>query len=107
MQNTQHKRNLIAIITIFGVLCVGIIILAIVNFINRQGKIAVTTKYAPYSATVQIDGKKAKNNGINYLTPGKHKVTVSAKEFNSVEIDINVDETNIFFADSGAIRSSL
>lgn len=95
MYNTElatQKRNkiLIIILLVFGFFIIG---LAVWQQVSRIGKVQVEVKYAPYSARVEIDGKKVKNNHQIYLATGEHEVTVTQEGFDDLTQKVNVDES--------------
>lgn len=80
---------------IFGILAtafLGVIIYSIVTLILRAGKVAVTVKYAPYSATITLDGEPIKNNATHYLEPKPYSVTVENEHFVSQSGTVQITE---------------
>ncbi len=99
IDNYQKKQKLKLAIPaiIFAIFCVGIIVLAIINQVNRMGKIPVKIQFAPYIADITIDGKKGKNNKTNYLSPGTHELSVTSPNFNTYTASITVDDSSTIF----------
>jgi len=64
-------------------------------YVPRIGKVAVITKYAPYTASVYLNGAKIRNNATNFLAPGKYELTVQLDHFttNTETITITKDTT--------------
>ena len=88
----------------------GLVVLAIILttalYISRIGKVAVITKYAPYSASVYLNGAKIKNNATNFLTPGQYDLVAELDHFitNAETITITKDTQyivgSLIFADT-------
>lgn len=93
MENTITKKQILIFISCLGCIFIGIVIFALIQFISRNGKIAVTIKYAPYSAEVTLDNEKLKNNAINYIKPGKYQLKISRQDFTTQEETVTIDET--------------
>jgi len=78
----------------FASLVLVAIILAVSTHLSRIGKVAVITKYAPFAATVYLNGIKIDNNAINYLEPGKYTLTASLNHFvTNTETVVITEET--------------
>ena len=88
---TTKKIKIAAIC--FMIFSITIIIYVLATNLSHLGKIAVEIKYAPFEASVFIDGKNYPvNNAVNYLEPGPHHITVAMNGFRTLEEDIEVTE---------------
>lgn len=94
MNLEKRRKNSvkIAILVILLVL-VGIVIYATTALVSRIGKVKVTTLYAPYAASVKLNGQSVRNNADNYVVPGTYKVLVEYKNFDSYEEEIEINES--------------
>lgn len=93
-----HKRNIIIITIIGGLLFLSVAGFAIFQAISRIGKVEVGVYYAPFTATVELNGEKTKNNNKTWLTPGTYEVHVSLDNFSEIAktIEITTETENIF-----------
>lgn len=98
MNNRAQKRNLTILLIILAIILGSIITYSIVQFIMHAGKAKVTVQYAPFTATVDLDGTQLKNNDINYIPLGDHTVTVSLDGFDTLTQNVTItnDTTNIY-----------
>lgn len=92
MKNLNHKQRL-ALFTII-ILVIFSLVYTLVNTILRAGKIATTVKFAPFSATVSLNGTAINNNSTTYLLPGSYHLIVRNEHFSTHESDITIDEEN-------------
>ena len=86
--NKKQKLRIIAVLIVFVLL----IIIAIVILISRAGKIATTVQYAPYKATVIVNGKKVKNKSKQYFEPGEYDIEVSAEHFETYTEHVTISK---------------
>lgn len=71
------------------------IVYSIASLIYRSGKIKTIVKYAPYSATVTLNGSQITNNSIAWLTPGDYNVEVKYNDhFDAYSSTITISESN-------------
>lgn len=93
----MYKNNKYIVVSsiIFGLLVVFLIVIAIVNYLNTQGKIKVSIQFLPTDAKVYVDGTTITGD-TTYLTPGEHTFVASKagfaddKQVLSISKDINV-----------------
>ena len=81
-----QKITFLIIVTIVII----IIIYSFFTLISRFGKISTTIQYAPYNATVTINGRVIKNKSTQYLEPGEYHITVEAEHFASYTNTITI-----------------
>ncbi len=79
------------IITAFVAITLGLIVWAIVDNVNRIGKLAVTVEVYPKDAKVSVDGERI-SSGQHYITPGKHTFTASRSGFADAKQDVTISE---------------
>jgi hypothetical protein len=85
----KQRHNLKVAVMIF----VGLLVVYfIIGQLTKIGKIPIDVKYAPFDAKVLLDGKELKNNRINYLKLGEHRLVVERQGFEGVEKDIVIRE---------------
>ncbi len=89
-KNFSKQQKIIAIA--LGLIFIVAIIYSLSILIYRHGKIAVVTKYAPFTASVKVNGEAIKNDAVNYLVPGEYKVEVSLEHFDSAQSTVEISE---------------
>ena len=94
--NVNNQKRTKILIIVFLIFCVFIISLAIWQQVSRIGKVKVEVKYAPYTARVEVDGKKVKNNGQTYLSPGNHEIKATQDGFDDLIQNIEVTDSTEF-----------
>ena len=77
---TPEQHFKLAVVGFLGLVVLAIGMTAAI-YLSRIDKIAVITKYAPYSASVYLNGAKIKNNATNYLSPGEYQLTAELDHF--------------------------
>lgn len=87
-----EKKKLWVLIGGFALLVAVIVIVALMNVVPKLGKVEVYVGYAPFIATVTLDGKQVSNNANNYLAPGEYKLKVSLEGFETLEKSVTVSE---------------
>lgn len=97
-EDQVKKRNTLIVIIIGSILFLAIITFAIIQLIDRIGKVSVNVSYAPFIAEVTANNVKLKNNTTNYLAPGEYQVTVSSPNFETLQetVTIKEDTTDIY-----------
>ncbi|MCL1839689.1 PEGA domain-containing protein [Candidatus Saccharibacteria bacterium] len=101
---TANQRIKLAVAAFLGLVVLAIIFTAVI-YVSRIGKVAVITKYAPYNASVYLNGSEINNNATNFLTPGTYELTVNLEHFvtNTETITITEDTEyilgSLIFAD--------
>ena len=70
MNHEFTKKQIVITSICLGCIFIGVITFASILYINRIGKVAVTVKYAPYSAEVTLNNQKLQNDAINYHSSG-------------------------------------
>ena len=90
IKNLNPKQRL-AFFLISAIVLIGVIYF-IITFINRIGKVEVTVQYAPYAATVKLNGTKVNNNSKIWLKPGTYKANIEFEHFESVERVIEISK---------------
>lgn len=91
MENLSSRQRRVIVAIFASIIVLGVGILAFVQ-ISRIGKIAATVKYAPYNATVKLDGERISNNSTVYVVPGEYELVVEVEYFDTVEKKITVSE---------------
>lgn len=94
-QADKRKKNLyVAGGIIFLLVCAIIVIYYIVLNISRAGKIATSVQYAPYTASVTLNGQTLKNHATNYIVPGTYEVVVSMNDFDTLTTNVTINENS-------------
>ena len=75
----RRKKIIKIIIPLFVIVLIGIIIYSVSTMIYRSGKVAVNVVYAPFAATVKINGEKIGNNDTYYIVPGDYRLRLISK----------------------------
>ena len=91
MKNHQKFQKIAFISLIF--IFIAVISISIAVLISRIGKIAVQVKYAPYSATIKLNGVTISNNSTNYLSPGNYTLTAELDHFESISESVTIDDS--------------
>lgn len=96
-QFLQKHRKPILIIT--ALVIVGAISYNVAVLISRIGKVPVTVMYAPFDASVTINGAIYKNNHVYYLEPGNYQVEAKREHFETMttEYTIGSDSKDNYF----------
>lgn len=88
---SQVPKQIKIIIVAFGLLILVAIIAALVTNISRIDKVAVTIKYAPFNSVVYLNGKKVKNDSVNYLKEGDYELIAELEHFTANVENININ----------------
>ena len=75
-----HK-HLKIVIAVFAALVVVAVTITAITYISRAGKIAIRVHYAPFTATVSLNGHRIHNNAVNYLEPGEYELVAELSHF--------------------------
>jgi len=103
----RRKKIIKIIIPLFVIALIGIIIYSVSTMIYRNGKVAVNVVYAPYAATVKLNGAKIGNNATDYIVPGDYHLTVEFENFESIEQDIKItNDTKRLYASLKPINAA-
>jgi hypothetical protein len=81
MRHLHFDKRIKLAIAVFLSLVVLAIVLTAALYISRIGKVAIVTKYAPFNASVYLNGSRINNNATNFLTPGEYELTASLDNF--------------------------
>ena len=92
MDGIKPKINPKTIVIVGVGIFVAIILYMIGFFIYTAGKVAVDVEYAPYAATVSLNGVAVRNHSNNYLEPGEYQLIVEYENFDKIESTVIVDE---------------
>lgn len=85
----NHQKGIrVALIT----LVLAILLIAISVMAQRIGKEAVTVQFAPFTAQVNVDGKRVGNNKTVYLKAGTYTFTAELEHFETITKTIEVVE---------------
>ncbi len=98
MNHEFTKKQIVITSICLGCIFIGVITFASILYINRIGKVAVTVKYAPYSAEVTLNNQKLQNDAINYIKPGEYQLKITHPDFaaQTTNITINNDTEYLF-----------
>ncbi len=77
---TDTQRIKIAA-AIFALLVLIAIVSTILIYVPRIGKVALITKYAPFTSEIYLGDTKIPNNTTNYLPPGTYNLSVKHDHF--------------------------
>ena len=93
----ENKRfidqiNVKKIIIILSIIWGIIAIIGIGFIIFTHDKVLVDVEYAPFSATVKLNGTTVMNHHGNYLEPGEYTLEVEFENFQKIEKTISIDD---------------
>lgn len=88
IKNLTHKQRIIFFIT-SAIILAGLAYFIAVS-ISRIGKIQTVVKYAPYAASVTLNGTKIANNRDIWLEPGQYEVKVEYDHFKTAERTVEI-----------------
>ena len=94
----RNLKNLKKEYKIFLFVIAGIMALAIIftiaNSISHIGRIKTIVKYAPYNATIKLNGTNVSNNTTLWLEEGNYTLEVSCEHFNTITQEITINPDN-------------
>lgn len=106
MENLSKKQ--LSLIYIFiGIIALGWIIYLVAINIYRSNRVAVEVKYAPFTATVQLNNKTIPNNSTTYIKPGQYQLTISLAEFDTITREVTISQEYRFLFGSLQPNSDL
>ena len=92
----QRKRAIITVVVFWAVIAV----FAIGFFMYTLGRVSVSVKFAPFAATVRLNGTVLMNNHDNYIEPGEYHLVVEYENFETLEEDIRINDTTKYLFDN-------
>lgn len=90
LENFTKTQKIIG--AIVGLVFIGVLVFAVITIIYRAGKVAVTVKYAPFSATVTLDGERISNDSISYIVAGEYDLVVENEHFKTVSEKVTISD---------------
>ena len=88
IKNLDKKQRVIFFI-LSTIIFVGIIYFIVIS-ISRIGKVPTTVQYAPYEATITLNGTKINNNSQVWLEPGKYSAKIEFEHFKTIEREVEI-----------------
>ena len=85
----MEQRKILRVVAI-GLAACAVMCFAVIKTV-RVGKVAVMVKYAPFSAKVEVNGKRVKNGRVNYLKPGEYEARVWQEDFDEEVKWVKID----------------
>lgn len=86
---SRYYKKIMIFVTVIVILCIVLLIVIPLSHINRP-RTMIEINVAPGNASIDIDGKMY-SNGIYEITPGTHKISISADEFEPKEFSIETE----------------
>jgi len=77
---------------IVGIIFAIVVIYSLITLFSRIGKVATTIQFAPYTATVTINGEKVDNKSTKYLIPGEYTIVVEAEHFETFTNTVTISK---------------
>lgn len=90
IKNLTKKQRIIFFI-LSAIILIGLIYFIVIS-ISRTGKTPTTIQYAPFSATVTLNGTKVSNHATVWLKPGKYSAKIEFDHFRTIEREIEITE---------------
>ncbi len=87
-KNLNKGQRIIAIVVIL--FFIFAIFYGIIINIQRNGKVNVTVKFAPYAAKVTLNDVQVSNNSTIWLEPGSYRTKVELEHFDTIERTIEI-----------------
>lgn len=97
------KKQKIAIVAA-ALVFVALIAYAAATLVYRSGKVAVETKFAPFTATVTLNGEKINNNATNYIKSGTYELSVTLDHFRTISRSVTISESEKYLV-AGLVSS--